>query len=225
MRYNLTVRQQPLAARACGMGERDRRVVDPPPIVQLSLRNFDPSSTADLDSLKYNWNVLHCSLIDTLGQDVTQTPDPHDPKKLSRRLMGTIVASPFIGTDPAAPHSASRDSKTACFFIFPDVSCRQTGHYRLRFTLMQIDVSSLPEGSSSMTLGVVESDVFEVFLAKDFPGMRPSTVLTKELKRQGAPVSVKKGNEAKAEEKSQKSHSGEDASEKSWDQSPRRKRH
>lgn len=31
----LTVRQQPAAARSCGFGERDRRVIDPPPIVQL----------------------------------------------------------------------------------------------------------------------------------------------------------------------------------------------
>ncbi|KAL8945998.1 MAG: hypothetical protein Q9222_007544 [Ikaeria aurantiellina] len=228
MRYNLSVRQQPLAARACGMGERDRRVVDPPPIVQLSLQNFDSSSPADLAALKYGWNILHCALIDSSGRDITSTQDPHDPKKMSRRLMGTIVSSPFIGTDPAAPPSMDQDARTGCFFIFPDLSCRQTGHYRLRFTLMQVDVPNLPEGSSSMTLGVVESDFFEVFLAKDFPGMRASTALTKELKRQGARVSIKKGNEGKAEGKSQKSgssYSGEDASEMGWEQSPRRKRH
>ncbi|KFY19523.1 hypothetical protein V491_04387, partial [Pseudogymnoascus sp. VKM F-3775] len=35
--YTLHMRQQPLAARACGFGERDRRVVDPPPILELRI--------------------------------------------------------------------------------------------------------------------------------------------------------------------------------------------
>lgn len=50
------------------------------------------------------------------------------------------------------------------------------------------------DGSSEgRTIECVDSDVFEVYSAKDFPGMRPSTRLTKELKRMGAAVSVKKG--------------------------------
>ena len=41
----------------------------------------------------------------------------------------------------------------------------------------------------------VLSDVFTVYTAKEFPGMRPSTSLTKVLKSQGCAISVKKGNE------------------------------
>ena len=52
-RYLLTMRQQPIAARACGFGERDRRVIDPPPIVQLSLRDFNPKSSADIAELRW----------------------------------------------------------------------------------------------------------------------------------------------------------------------------
>ena len=47
------------------------------------------------------------------------------------------------------------------------------------------------------TIAEVNSDVFEVFSAKDFPGMRASSVLTKGLKLQGANVQVKKGSEGK----------------------------
>ncbi|KAI4162166.1 MAG: hypothetical protein LQ342_004185 [Letrouitia transgressa] len=216
-RYNLTIRQQPIAARACGLGERDRRVVDPPPIIQLSLTNYNPSSKQDVDALRTLFNVLHCSLIDPSGRDVTTIQDPHDAKKMSRRLMGTLVASPFIGTDPSALPSGVGNARLGCFFIFPDLSCRQSGHYRLRFTLMQVNLGILPTGSSSnLTVGLVESEIFEVFSAKDFPGMRPSTALTKELKRQGAAVSVKKGNEPKPAKKGQKrdsSISEENASE------------
>ncbi|KAL9613317.1 MAG: hypothetical protein Q9167_002139 [Letrouitia subvulpina] len=216
-RYNLTIRQQPIAARACGLGERDRRVVDPPPIIQLSLTNYNPSSKQEVDALRTLFNVLHCSLIDPSGRDVTTIQDPHDAKKMSRRLMGTLVASPFIGTDPSALPSGVENARLGCFFIFPDLSCRQSGHYRLRFTLMQVNLGILPTGSSSnLTVGLVESEIFEVFSAKDFPGMRPSTALTKELKRQGAAVSVKKGNEPKPVKKGQKrdsSISEENASE------------
>lgn len=35
VKYRLNIRQQPVAARSCGFGERDRRVIDPPPIVEL----------------------------------------------------------------------------------------------------------------------------------------------------------------------------------------------
>lgn len=33
--YELVVCQQPLHARMCGFGEKDRRPIDPPPIVKL----------------------------------------------------------------------------------------------------------------------------------------------------------------------------------------------
>lgn len=56
----------------------------------------------------------------------------------------------------------------------------------------------MAEGDQTSICGTVESDVFEVFSAKDFPGMRASTALTRDLKRQGAPVSVKKGKDTTA---------------------------
>lgn len=69
---------------------------------------------------------------------------------------------------------------------------------------MKVNVEMTPTGGRSSIVGAVESDIFEVFSAKDFPGMRASTALTKELKKQGAAVSVKKGNEAKAGKKGKK---------------------
>ncbi len=118
--------------------------------------------------------------------------------------MGTLVASPFVGIDPEAPPSNEANARLGCFFIFPDLSCRQNGVYRLRFTLMSINFELLPEGGKASMIGTVESDIFEVYTAKDFPGMRASTALTKDLKRQGATVSVKKGNLAKAGKKGAK---------------------
>ena len=187
-------------------------MIDPPPIVQLSLTDFDPLSSTDVSELRWPFNVVHCALLsvpsppyaDLSDTDVTTVTDPNDANKLSRRLMGTLVASPFIGTDPDAAASPDPNARLGCFFIFPDLSCRQNGRYRLRFTLMKVNVEMTPTGGQSSIIGAVESDVFEVFSAKDFPGMRASTTLTKELKLQGAAVSVKKGNEAKAGKKAKR---------------------
>ena len=213
-RFRLKIRQQPIAARACGLGERDRRVVDPPPIVQLCLTDFDPSNKEDVQKLQWQWNVVQCTLWsvpkpgDSNAQDVTSVSDPNNPSKKSRRLMGSVVSSPFVGVDPDIPEEGVKNARLAAFFIFHDLSCRQNGTYRLKFAYMRVDAMNAP-GEKLAILAEITSDPFEVYSAKDFPGMRPSTDLTKELKRQGASVQVKKGNDSKYRKKPQKRGSNE----------------
>ena len=156
--------------------------------------------------LRYPFLVVHCTLLSVPSQpslhaeseDVTAIPEPNNSERLTRRLTGTLVASPFVGTDLGAPASADDNASLGCFFIFPDLSCRQVGRYRLRFQIMKVIPELMVVGSRTNIIRSVESDVFEVYSAKDFPGMRASTTLTRDLKRQGAAVSVKKGNEGSA---------------------------
>lgn len=61
-RYHLSIRQQPIAARACGAGDRDRRPVDPPPIIQLLLTDFNPSSEGDRSILQDPRFTVGCLL-------------------------------------------------------------------------------------------------------------------------------------------------------------------
>jgi len=203
LRYELKVRQQPIAARACGFGERDRRVIDPPPIIQLTVR--DPKTgIVDLDELRYSLNVVHCTLwnADGTGEETALVqPD----RRSTRRLMGQLVASPSVAKDE---HDVE-----GCFFCFPDLSCRTHGRYRLRFILMRIDPSNLRVGDWSPILTEVLSDVFTVYTAKDFPGMRPSSALTRALKLQGCNIQVKKGNEKALARKRQSPSSGDDGNE------------
>lgn len=185
LKFELRVRQQPIAARACGFGERDRRVIDPPPIIQLTVRDQD-SGIVDLDELRYSLNVVHCTLwnADGTGEETALVqPD----RRTTRRLMGQLVASPSVAKDE---HDVE-----GCFFCFPDLSCRTHGRYRLRFVLMRIDPKNLHVGGFSPIVTDVLSDVFQVYTAKDFPGMRPSSALTRALKLQGCNIQVKKGNE------------------------------
>ena len=202
-RYQLHVRQQPLAARACGFGERDRRVLDPPPIVQLSLADYDPNSASDVSELKCSYLVVHCTLLSASpmgrdGQDVTAVAEPNNSGRLTRKMTGTLAASAFAATDPDLPASPVQNARLGCFFIFSDLSCRQVGRYRLKFKIMKVGSEHMVPGSSVPVLRSVESAEFEVYSAKDFPGMKASTPLIIDLKRQGALVSVKKGIEARS---------------------------
>jgi len=136
--------------------------------------------------LRYPFNVVHCTLFSVDGT-TDETALKGVEKRLTRRLMGTLVASPFVGAD--------EEAEEGCFFCFPDLSCRTHGRYRLRFVLMTLHTEDLAPGGGAPFVADVMSEVFTVYTAKEFPGMRPSTGLTKALKKQGCAISVKKGNE------------------------------
>ncbi|KAL2143880.1 hypothetical protein VTI28DRAFT_9949 [Corynascus sepedonium] len=183
--YRITVRQQPSAARSCGFGERDRRVIDPPPIVQLTIH--DPSLSEDevARRLRHQFSVVHCSIWDEQGvKDMSSMPEDF---RQQRRLMGTLVASPFVGLD--------EKGEEGCFFCFPDLSCRTPGVFRLKFALVVLDPARMCSGDRSAIVATAMSESFQVYNAKDFPGMQASTLLTKRLKEQGCLISIKKGNE------------------------------
>lgn len=213
-RFRLTIRQQPIAARACGHGERDRRVIDPPPILSLSLDGFNPDSPEDVSALTQPLNIVQCLLYSVPdGNDVTTVNDPNNPAKTTRRLMGTLVANPFIGTDPEAPGNAPENSRIGVFFIFHDVSCRQSGKYSLHFKLSCIAPAMGELRAEVPILATADSEAFDVLSAKEFPGMKASSALAIALKHQGATINVKKGAEAMAAAKrSKKRHSGSDRS-------------
>ncbi|TKA64480.1 hypothetical protein B0A55_11371 [Friedmanniomyces simplex] len=217
--YELVIRQQPVAARACGFGERDRRVIDPPPILELKITDAEGAPREDHGCML----ALHCTLMTEDGSQDDTAVQPTEPNtQATRRLMGTLVASPYQAKD--------EHGRAGTFFVFPDLSCRQPGKYRLRLKLVRIDFSAMYPGMQSPTVAGALTDVFSVFTAKDFPGMRASSALLKALRRQGLNVGVKKGSEArkgkgkttkKEEASSSESESEEDSEELSGDEQRR----
>lgn len=160
-------------------------MIDPPPIIEL--RITDPSTGRPVaEELKYSLNVIHCTLLSEDGK-TEQTALEQPDRRTTRRLMGQLVASPSVAKDE---HDVE-----GCFFCFPDLSCRTHGKYRLRFALMKIVPENMHVGGFSPIITEVISEVFTVYTAKDFPGMRPSSALTRALKLQGCNIQVKKGNE------------------------------
>lgn len=230
-RYHLHVRQQPIAARACGAGDRDRRPVDPPPIVQILLKDFDSDSQDDRDILQDPRFTVGCLLFPV--SDPSGWPCPPDPEQArpperdqeregdgvaradddfsTPLLSGKAFMSPFfVDADPdpnSAPthpssddmhpgspfipppgpqnlRNASKLHQPATFFIFADLSIRSAGLYRLQFRLMNWG-SVEDTGQSMPILAETWSDPFRVYPAKDFPGMRDSSILAEGLKELG----------------------------------------
>ncbi|KAF4452520.1 hypothetical protein F53441_4632 [Fusarium austroafricanum] len=183
--YSLRIRQQPIAARSCGFGERDRRVIDPPPIVQLLVEGPNLTKEDITKHLRYPHYVMNCSILDESGsRDASFMPEEY---RQQRRLMGLLVSTPFVGKD--------EHGEEGCFFCFPDLSCRTPGSFCLNFSLARIDPMRARELKRFPFLINMRSDVFTVYTAKDFPGMQASTKLTKKLKEQGCIISIKKGND------------------------------
>ncbi|CCG82748.1 Putative uncharacterized protein [Taphrina deformans PYCC 5710] len=178
--YNLFIRQQPVAARACGSADRpDRRPIDPVVILQLSHRNTT-ELYADGETATF---FCVTTLIDTPDRASSheQAHSSHDPAPVSTNLLtGTILSSIFYLKDPAT------DNQTGAFFVFSDLNIRPEGSYRLRF-----DVFGLRDSRVSPVAHCL-SAFFTVYSAKRFPGMTNSTELSKTFSDQGLKIRIRK---------------------------------
>ncbi|KAF4973006.1 hypothetical protein FSARC_583 [Fusarium sarcochroum] len=83
----LKIRQQPVAARMCGRGSKDRRYLDPPPILELTIE--DPNMTQEEKSKKLRNSRLtvSCSILDESGAE--EVPTMNDESGKSRQLIGS----------------------------------------------------------------------------------------------------------------------------------------
>ncbi|PFH61685.1 hypothetical protein XA68_16568 [Ophiocordyceps unilateralis] len=213
MRFSLRMRQQPRAARACGFGDRDRRVIDPPPIVQLVIESGSMTEDEVQSYLRCESYVMNCAICDETGtRDASFMPDDYQHQ---RRLMGSLVGTPFVGRDDKGVEG--------CFFCFGDLSCRTPGAFRLKFTLIMIDPMRAGIIRHFPILTEALSDVFYVYSAKEFPGMLPSSNLAKRLKEQGCIISIKKGND-RSRGSRQPRDDASDNEDADVGQSPRRRR-
>ncbi|KAK3671681.1 velum formation-related protein [Recurvomyces mirabilis] len=190
LNYHLKVIQQPERARACGAGAKssaDRRPVDPPPIVEL--RIFDGAAPDTDITFSMNANYF---LFATLEQArvIAHGRVPESKQQLTV-LTGTPVAG-MVYLDRPIP---------AGYFIFPDLSVRHEGKYRLSFSLYEElkDVGD-DDGTGAASSGdahvthrlEVKSEPFNVFSAKKFPGLTESTSLSRVVAEQGCRVRIRR---------------------------------
>jgi hypothetical protein len=187
--YKLEVRQQPVYARVaigkekgtcprghsnrrgCSPTDKDRKPIDPPPIVQLKVSaKKDPMQ----NFLQNPYLIMSCQLIKA-NDDDKDTSGP-----VSNALLGTIVSSLYSLKDT--------DNSVGGFFVFGDLSVKCEGTYRLEFTLFEL---KMPD-KWCWYLASVRSDPFTVYAQKYFPGMAESTFLTRSFSDQGVRLRLRK---------------------------------
>ncbi|KAH9942096.1 velvet factor-domain-containing protein [Amylocystis lapponica] len=194
LEYELTVRQEPKQARMCGVGGKaDRRPIDPPPIIQL--RVIDPAQhrPQSSDSRSSSPDNPGASLA---SQSFLQNPyyfmfaslaKPDEDVELhwlkdgkTRCTTGSVVSSLYHLKD------AEAGGADAGFFVFPDLSVRTEGSYRLKLSLFEV------VGSNVYHCKSIFSAPFYVYTAKKFPGMEESTPLSCSLADQGIKIRIRK---------------------------------
>ncbi|EAW07578.1 sexual development activator VeA [Aspergillus clavatus NRRL 1] len=203
--YKLSVMQQPERARACGAGAKssaDRRPVDPPPVVELRIFESDPNDDLHKTDITFAYNA-NFFLFATLD---TARPMAHG------RLAGPPTFPVLTGVPVAGVAYLDRPQQ-AGYFIFPDLSVRHEGRYRLSFHLYEeikdakdADKDTpMPDVNPSMNLSKpsaprshlnfrleVKSVPFTVYSAKKFPGLATSTSLSRIIAEQGCRVRIRR---------------------------------
>jgi hypothetical protein len=99
------------------------RAIDPPPILQLHMHDFDPDSKQDVAELSSPFWVVHCKLVaaQTPDRDVsTMAQTTEDGRKeVQRLLLGTTVASPTNTVDDPDPPTFTPHPKSEAAITAP----------------------------------------------------------------------------------------------------------
>ncbi|KUJ09179.1 uncharacterized protein LY89DRAFT_676539 [Mollisia scopiformis] len=199
--YHLTVIQQPERARACGSGAKssaDRRPVDPPPVVELRIFSVNGADKEDI-TFSYSANFF---LFATL-----EVARPMAHGRVQQAAASQQV--PVLTGMPVSGMAYLDRPSEAGYFIFPDLSVRHEGLYRLSFNLYEEmrdrdGDAEAPSDKSRVLAGPgtpdasfdwrmeVKSAEFTVFSAKKFPGLAESTALSRTVAEQGCRVRIRR---------------------------------
>ncbi|KND02721.1 uncharacterized protein SPPG_01804 [Spizellomyces punctatus DAOM BR117] len=192
--YQLRILQHPVRARCCGFGNKDRRAVDPPPVVELVRLD---AAGKEIDSCEEApFLVCHASLWNPEG-----TEDRSLVENVYAQGGGNDAADAsvhaVVGSQVAIAQSLKDvDDKRKMMFLYPDLSVRLPGRYSFRFQLVDVSLGRPAEGNLKQMVGrdavegkpvlaVVQSLPFESYRPKQFPGMLKSTELSRRLAEQG----------------------------------------
>lgn len=182
----------------------DRRPVDPPPVVELRIYESDPNNDMHKTDITFAYNA-NFFLFATLD-----TARPIAPGRVS----GQPPTCPVLTGVPVAGIAYLDRPAQAGYFIFPDLSVRHEGRYRLNFNLYEevkepkdadkdaplppqepIPQSTLKPIAPQTYLHFrleVKSIPFTVYSAKKFPGLATSTSLSRVVAEQGCRVRIRR---------------------------------
>ena len=186
MRYEIHLKLTSLPAAA------DRRPVDPPPVVELRIFELGPNQEAKDITFHYNANFFLFATLELarpIAHGRVQTP--------------SATATPVLTGMPVSGMAYLDRPAEAGYFLFPDLSVRHEGLYRLSFNLYEEtkepadhdEDMPLPgdKGSNSFDWRMeLKSVAFSVYSAKKFPGLSESTTLSRTVAEQGCRVRIRR---------------------------------
>ncbi|BGP29025.1 hypothetical protein JCM10296v2_000761 [Rhodotorula toruloides] len=105
--YSLTVVQQPVRARMCGFGDKDRRPISPPIIVKLTATDAATRREVGVDGIDPTFLILAADLRGSNGFDDANLVEQH--RSLTSRPARTpsLRASSTTSTNSPSQHSQS----------------------------------------------------------------------------------------------------------------------
>ena len=179
----------------------DRRPVDPPPVVELKVLEGDAKTDI---TFAHNANFFLYTTLES-ARPIAQA-------------RGSTIPPPYpvLTGMPVAGMAYLDRPSPAGYFIFPDLSVRHEGKYRLSFNLYEElkedkDADTEPAYSSPIHPNdsvlrsspvapqgyahfrlEVKSEPFVVYSAKKFPGLAESTALSRVVAEQGCRVRIRR---------------------------------
>ncbi|KAF5347320.1 hypothetical protein D9756_009916 [Leucocoprinus leucothites] len=153
----------------------------PPPTTHSHYPNHEPGPPADAAAyaqsyLQNPYYFMFASL--AKPDDDTELHWLKDGR--TRCTTGSVVSSLYHLKDP------QHNNEDAGFFVFPDLSVRTEGSYRLKLSLFEVVGNNVRHCKS------IYSAPFYVYTAKKFPGMEESTPLSCSLADQGIKIRIRK---------------------------------
>ncbi|CEP15647.1 hypothetical protein [Parasitella parasitica] len=185
--YELKIRQQPKRAKVSLANERDRRPIEPPPILQLYWENCSK------EELK---KCLQSPFYFTVANLVTEDNPDTPLLPVQDYMSGSTVSSLYRLRDI--------DNLDGGFFVFGDLAVKKEGKFKLKFSLFEI-IEGQVENKRTIL-----SDTFTVFIPKQFPGPVEATFLSRTFSDQGVKMRIRK--EHRLQSRKRKHENGIDSS-------------
>ncbi|KAG0261583.1 hypothetical protein BG011_000872 [Mortierella polycephala] len=201
--YELQMAQNPIRARMCGFGEKDRRPMDPPPIVKLIVRNQD-GTLADVSQMDVNFYMVvadiystdqttPCTLVTNPAVAPQALSMPGMPMGESAMSVLSLASSNPMASRNLTGSTVSSgnllfnlENELGVYFVFQDISVRSEGVFTLKFSFT---LPPTPDGPPSSVMATVFSESFTIYSAKRFP---ESTALSKCFAKQGIKIPIRK---------------------------------
>ncbi|KAJ3216446.1 hypothetical protein HK099_005862 [Clydaea vesicula] len=180
-KYRLVVRQHPVHARLFGSSNKDRRPIDPPPILELLKMDHEEQLYPIIKD-----SMFFCMRVELWNSNGTS--------ESCRKIHSDLPL--FVGSQMENSRVLTDDlGRIGTFFIFKDLSVRDHGTYTLKFFFFDLESMESPGSLIEHSLtaeAVIFSNPFNVSTAREFSGVLQSSNLAKVFKSQGVKLSIKK---------------------------------